>query len=250
MTANTYNDCLKNNKHLCRRCYPRKDTSIHHGIHSGRFVLCDCLITELMRYPGSAGIKGLNSEYLVMNCHYRELVDLPCGYDFYGKRLEEMPTCVSDDVAMGYSIQDKLVMEERQAMVFADCDYFFGNRGKLHTIETQKYPLTDLNGNLIGTAFLINDFFRVDDSRHIKIPDLSDLANPLSLTEARLVFCKRMGLSDKESAEKLGVTESTVRSMKARIRDKTGYSVAELRTLLSNTLSPFLLAKADSFRIL
>ncbi|MBT2909457.1 hypothetical protein PL84_02550 [Vibrio anguillarum] len=206
-------------------------------------------MSELMRYPGPSGIKGVNSEYLVMNCHYRELVDLPCGYDFYGKRLEDIPTCVSDDVAIGYGIQDKLVMEERQAMVFADCDYFFGNRSKLHAIETQKYPLTDLNGNLIGTAFLINDFFRVDDTRHIKIPDFSNLASPLSLSEARLVFCKKKGLSDKESSEKLGVTESTVRSMKARIRDKTGYSVAELRVLLSSSLSTFVLAKADSFRV-
>ncbi|MFA0125218.1 hypothetical protein AB4400_28035, partial [Vibrio sp. 10N.261.48.A2] len=100
-----------------------------------------------MRYPGPAGIKGVNSEYLVMNCHYRELVDLPCGYSFYGKRLEEMPTCVSDEVAKGYAMQDQLIMEERQAMVFADCDYFFGDRVKLHTVETQKYPLIDLNGN-------------------------------------------------------------------------------------------------------
>lgn len=249
MAANTYNECLEKNKHLCRRCYPRKDTSIHHGIRSGQFVLCDCLVAELMRYPGPAGIKGLDSEYLVMNCHYRELVDLPCGYAFYGKRFEEMPTCVSNEVAQGYAIQDKLIMEEHQAMVFADCDYFFGSSVKLHTIETQKYPLVDLNGNLMGTAFLINDFFRVTESRHVKVPDFADLANPLSMAETRLIFCKRMGLSDKESAERLGVTPSTVRSMKARIRDKTGYSVSELRTLLSTCSSTKLITKTDSFRI-
>ncbi|MFW1108376.1 PAS domain-containing protein [Vibrio parahaemolyticus] len=250
MAANTYNECLDKNKHICRRCYPRKDTSIHHGIHSGQFVYCDCLVAELMRYPGPAGIKGLHSDYLIMNCHYRELVDLPCGYDFHGKRLEEMPSCVRDDVARGYAIQDKLVMEEQQAMVFADCDYFFGNSDKLHTIETQKYPLFSLDGELMGTVFLINDFFRSNDNRHLKLPDFSSLSTPLSMAEARLVFCKRMGLSDKESAKKLDITASTVRSMKSRIRDKTGYSVAELRFLLSTNSSVQLITKSDSFRVL
>lgn len=250
MTANTYNNCLNKNNYLCKRCYPRKDTSIHHGISSGVFVLCDCLIVEIMRYPGPAGIKGLNSEYLSMNCHYRELVDLPCGYDFYGKTLEQMPTCVDDEVARGYAIQDMLIMQEMQAMVFADCDYFFGNSRKLHTIETQKYPLLDLSGNLIGTTFLINDFFDVGNSRHVKVPDFADLENPLSLAETRLVFCKRMGLSDKESAKRLDVSSSTVRTMKSRIRDKTGYTVSELREVMSNKSSHKLINKSDSFRIL
>lgn len=249
MPVNKYKDCLKKNKHLCQRCYPRKDTSIHYGIHAGQFVLCDCLIAELMRYPGPAGIKGLNSEFLIMNCRYRELVDLPCGYSFYGKRLEEMPSCVRHETAKSYDMQDRLIMEERQAMIFADCDYFFGDSIKLHTVETQKYPLIDLSGNLIGIAFLINDFFRPMDSRHVKLPDFADLSTPLSMAESRLVFCKKMGLSDKESAERLGITPSTVRSIKARIRDKTGYSMSELRTLLSSHSSFRLITKSDSFRI-
>lgn len=232
---------------ICQLCYPRKETSIHYAQVVGRFVYCQCLENELLRYPGPAGIKGLKSEYLLLNCHYRNLVSLPCDYNYEGKLLEDMPCSVSADVCEGYASQDVLIMEEEQAMTFADTDHFY-SKTQLHTVQTQKFPLFNFEGVIIGTVFIINDFFPADP-KLMRMPDFSNLTRPLSMTETRLVYCKRIGLSDKETAIKLGVSSSTVRSLKARVRDKTSLTLDQLRQLLSADENKNLITKKDSFRI-
>lgn len=241
-------DCCKDSMFICRRCYPRKETSIHYAQIAGKFVYCQCLEKELLRYPGPAGIKGIESEYKLLNCHYRNLVSLPCEYEYYGKRLEEMPGSVSNEVCASYASQDMLVMEEQQAMTFADTDRFY-DENQLHTVQTQKFPLFNFKGVVIGTVFLINDFFPTSNKNSVKMPDFSNLTKPLSMTETRLIYCKRIGLSDRETAVKLGVSESTVRSLKARVRDKTALTVDQLKRLLSTNINKTLITQKDSFRI-
>lgn len=243
----TIRDCCKDSMFVCQLCYPRKETSIHYAQIAGRFVYCQCLKDELLRYPGPAGIKGVRSEYLLLNCHYRNLVSLPCDYDYVGKPLEEMPCGVSIEVCEGYAKQDVLIMEEEQAMTFADTDYFY-SKAQLHTIQTQKFPLFNLNGVIIGTVFIINDFFPAAPNL-MRMPDFANLTKPLSMTETRLVYCKRIGLSDKDTAIKLGVSTSTVRSLKARVRDKTRLTLEQLKQLLSADINKKLINKKDSFRI-
>lgn len=242
-------DCCKDSPFICRRCYPCKETSIHYGQLAGRFVYCQCLEKELLKYPGPAGIKGLLSENILMNCHYHNLVDLPCDYDYYGKRLEDMPSCVAREVCESYARQDFLIIEEQQAMTFADTDYFYADSDRLYTVQTQKFPLFNLRGDVIGIVFLINDFFPSAIEGMFKMPDFSNVSNPLSMAETRLIYCKRLGLSDREAATKLGVSESTVRTLKARIRDKTNLTVEQLRQVLSKDVSGVLINKKDSFRV-
>lgn len=81
------------------------------------------------------------------------------------------------------------------------------------------------------------------------MPDFSNLATPLSMAETRLIYCKRLGLSDSEAAAKMGVNPSTVRTLKARIRDKTNLTVDQLRRVLSKNVSRALIKKKDSFRV-
>lgn len=242
-------DCCRDSPYICRRCYPRKETSIHYAQLAGRFVHCQCLEKELLRYPGPAGIKGLSSENILLNCHYCNLVDLPCDYDYYGNPLEDMPSCVSREVCESYARQDALIIEEQQAMTFADTDYFYADTEQLHTVQTQKFPLFNFNGDVIGIVFLINDFFPSSVEGMFKMPDFSNLAKPLSMAETRLIYCKRLGLSDSEAAAKMGVNPSTVRTLKTRIRDKTNLTVDQLRRVLSKDVSRVLIKKKDSFRV-
>ncbi len=187
----------------------------------------DLLIRMVERSEDYWIIKDRDNRYAYMNRAAKYYDDLPDDYDFEGKKLNEIPTPLSESADIVH-VADNQVMESQEDLFALYNSVYCGKDKLIQPFVGQGMPLIK-DGESIGIIVVCRKLQHCTMEHIIgkKFPEPVIFGNPdkeFTDSEFNVVFFALQSLSTKEIARRLGISPRTVNNHLSNIYDKIGVS--------------------------
>lgn len=170
-------------------------------------------------------VKNSRSQFVYANKRMRDFIGLPQGYDILGRYDGELPVAVSE-FEKSFQAHDRMVEKVKDRVTSIGIQRFDGH-DYLQAWYTEKFPLIDESGNVLGVIPHCRPVEAIFITRlaKIKVPTSLVFTPPTELftdKEWEIIFYSCQSFTPKMIEKAIGISNRTVEDTLCRIYKKSG----------------------------